>query len=143
MTAIRQANMSEAAREKLIRDCLARAPYETCGILLGTIENDRLYADEHRLVRNASAEPFATFRFDPADWVRVYYDAQKNQRSIVGIFHSHPQGSPTPSALDRAGWDGWATYWIVSLADGHANVHVFGRTPWNEWTKIATNPKPR
>ncbi|MGG1313926.1 MULTISPECIES: Mov34/MPN/PAD-1 family protein [Cohnella] len=127
MCDIRYGFLNEATRFALVRDCLARAPYEACGVMLGDFAPGRVVASGYALVRNAAGSPERAFRFDPDDWAKTYGQTQKNQRNIVGLFHSHPQGAPSPSLADRLGWDGWGSYWIVALQGGQASLHVYVR----------------
>lgn len=126
----------------LIRQCRDRLPYECCGVVFGAVRDGRIRADGFAVVRNAASNPEVSFRFDPAEWVRIHYEAQKNQRTIVGFFHSHPNGSPTPSRLDAEGWDGAGAYWIVGLSGARPEIRVFGRTPEKEWYPIPVKTVP-
>lgn len=120
-----QASIGRSLRKKLVAQCRARLPYESCGVLYGSKAGGFVRAEGFALVRNASPDPERSFRFDPGEWVRLYYDAQKNQRAIVGFFHSHPQGPSHPSRLDGEDWEGSGTLWIVDLSDGVGKLYVY------------------
>ena len=102
-------------------------PYESCGVLFGDLSDGTVRADGYAFIRNAAAQPEKSFRFDPQEWIRVYYRAQRNQRSIVGFFHSHPYGSDRPSRQDGEGWDGSGTLWIADLSRPEAALSVYAR----------------
>lgn len=69
-------------------------------------------------VKNVHAEPRHNFFMDEEDTRRVVeeiYDG--NITSIVGMWHTHPNNVPWPTARDLVGWPnpalGWR-YWIVT-----------------------------
>jgi len=93
-------------------------------------------------VRNVATSPESAFRFDPDDWIRVWYDMQKNQRSLVGFFHSHPSGSRHPSRADGEGWIGAGSYWIVDPSDGAGRLYAYGRTANRDWYAIPLAESP-
>ena len=89
------------ALRQLIHYTTAARPLEACGLLLSSRDGDPI--DEIVPIRNSSKRAHHRFAFDPEDWVQAYFDAQKNQRQLVGFFHSHPIDAPIPSPTDFAG----------------------------------------
>lgn len=103
-------------------------PLECCGILLG--------ADDHIVAalpaRNVHPAPATHFEIDPAILIAAHRAAREGGPQVVGYYHSHPVGSTTPSAIDRAqaAHDGaiWAIAcggeigWWRDLADGFVPV---------------------
>lgn len=110
-----------------------RLPYESCGVIYGNEAEGKIYADDFNLVRNVSSSPVNSFSFHPEDWISVYYHAQKNQRNIVGLFHSHPRGSAIPSLSDDQGYIPWGTYWIISFDQSIHDLAVFRRDVQGLW----------
>ncbi|GBF76123.1 hypothetical protein PA598K_04571 [Paenibacillus sp. 598K] len=108
--------MTSDALRQLIAHSLEALPAEACGLLLS--RDDDLTIDCIVPIRNSSPSPERRFSFDPRDWIKAFYDAQKNQQHLVGFFHSHPSGAPLPSATDYAGLpQGYGgIYCIVSAA---------------------------
>jgi proteasome lid subunit RPN8/RPN11 len=121
----------------LLSACRRRLPYEMCGIIYGTMSDGRLSADGYDLVRNSSSSAVDTFSFHPGDWVSVYFHAQKNQRNIVGFFHTHPQGTALPSIKDEQGWIPWGTYWIISLTNSNSEIAVYRRGSQEKWVSLS------
>ncbi|QHW34232.1 M67 family metallopeptidase [Paenibacillus rhizovicinus] len=126
------ASLEPQAYRRLIEACMNALPDEACGVLSGSFivvdqEDSRgdaasiaaeslMIAGVHP-VRNTAANPASRFAFDPADWVRVLYDMQRNRQSLVGFYHSHPASLPVPSPADREGLPGQnagTSYWIVA-----------------------------
>jgi proteasome lid subunit RPN8/RPN11 len=72
-------------------------PAEGCGLLAG--KNGRV----HHIypVDNALASPQA-FEMVPEQLVKAMIDIEEQGFSLLGIYHSHPQGPPFPSPTDIA-----------------------------------------
>jgi proteasome lid subunit RPN8/RPN11 len=128
--------LSRLLENDLLSACRRRLPYETCGIIYGTLSDGRLSADGYDLIRNTSSSAVDTFSFHPEDWVSAYFQAQKNQRNIVGFFHTHPQGTAHPSIKDEQGWIPWGTYWIISLTDSNSEIAVYRRGSQEKWVSL-------
>ena len=90
----------------ITRDCLdlllaesARAhPSECCGLLLGeadTITHTKPTANVH-------PNPETHFEIDPAALIAAHKAVREGGPQVIGYYHSHPNGDPTPSATDRA-----------------------------------------
>src|SRR5688500_8070666 len=112
------ARITHTAYKRLIAVCRQHYPYEACGILAGEAQFGNLpFANVVLSIRNQSATPKTSFRFQPDEWVQTYFNMQKNQQKLVGFFHSHPCTEAQPSPKDIGGWPAEpdAYYWIVSL----------------------------
>jgi proteasome lid subunit RPN8/RPN11 len=129
--------LSKETERGLAAACRERLPLETCGVLFGRMEQQSIIADGFALIRNAARLPTASFSFAPEDWVRAYYEADKNRRQIVGFFHSHPGGSPVPSPEDQAGSLPWGTYWIMAVTQHAHQISAYRREPDNRWHQLA------
>ncbi|WP_256758191.1 Mov34/MPN/PAD-1 family protein [Cohnella sp. WQ 127256] len=121
-------NMISATRQRL--------PYETCGVVFGVEFDGIILADGFSIIRNISPSPLDSFSFHPEDWIAITYKAQKNQRTIVGLFHTHPKGSTRPSLHDSQGSIPWGTYWIISLAQSNHVIAVFTRNSQGDWVGL-------
>ncbi|QMV43879.1 hypothetical protein [Cohnella cholangitidis] len=87
MNKVKEVILNNALASGLESASRMRLPYECCGVVYGTLSiGGVLTADGFSLLRNGSASPIDTFAFHPEDWISAYYDAQKNQREIVGFF---------------------------------------------------------
>jgi len=81
-------------------------PAEACGLLLGP---DAL-KDGVQLIdgyvgspNNAEGEGFDRFEIDPGLHLRTRRELRGSGRTVVGLYHSHPNGSALASAIDEAG----------------------------------------
>ena len=137
MGTIAEVIMDIDVEKRFVHALRSRLPWEACGVVVGTIYGETVEASGFRLIRNAAAHPAAQFSFHPGDWIEAFFEAQKNQREIVGLFHSHPTGTVVPSASDLAGSLPWKTYWIVGLGEESHEIGVFARRPAEErWTSL-------
>jgi proteasome lid subunit RPN8/RPN11 len=126
----------------LLSACRQRLPYETCGIVFGTEIDGLVTTDGYAIIRNRSSSPTDAFSFHPEDWVSAYFETQRNQRNIVGFFHSHPQSMAVPSLSDELGFMPWGTYWIVSFAKGNNEIAVYRRDAQQGWVSLPIKREP-
>ncbi len=136
MKPIAEARMDDGVAQGLVHALRSRLPFEACGVITGTAASGGIEASGFRLIRNAADQPTTRFSFHPEDWIAAFFEAQKNQREIVGFFHSHPSGTIVPSKSDLAGFIPWKTYWIVGLSEGDYEIGVFLRQPGERWAKL-------
>lgn len=141
MEQIVSVRLSHTLENDLLPSCERRLPYETCGVLYGTTENapnnnGQIIVDNYSIIRNTSFMANHSYSFHPEDWINVYFHAKKNQRNIVGFFHSHPLGAALPSLEDKQGSIPWKTYWIVSLAQGNRMITAYQRRSQEQWTSL-------
>jgi proteasome lid subunit RPN8/RPN11 len=75
-------------------------PDEACALLVGTGEPPVIT----RLVACANVAPERRRRFevDPAARIRLEVALRGTPERVVGVWHSHPDGTPEPSATDAA-----------------------------------------
>lgn len=100
---------------------------ECCGLILGYGG----LVTEVELTANVSQDPQREFEIDPSALIAAEKRMRQGGVSILGYFHSHPNGSPEPSmkdaqfaAVDGRRWliiaDGRITSWrpVKNAADG-------------------------
>src|SRR5215212_7988420 len=69
-------------------------------------------------VENRYAEPRRGFELPPDAVACSLAQARRGGQGVVGVYHSHPDGTPVPSRRDqREAWPGWS-YLIVPVAEG-------------------------
>jgi desampylase len=100
--------VTRPAFDRLLAEAARAAPEECCGILLGP---DNSIEGVHP-APNVAADPVRCFEIDPQALVDRHRDARAGGPQVLGYYHSHPEGTPEPSATDReqAAHDGrvWA-----------------------------------
>ena len=95
-------------------------PEEACGLLVGRCEPGgacRISAVE---ASANVAEPPRTRRFevDPKLRLRLERALRDGPESVVGVYHSHPDGSAAPSDTDLAMIFEPALIWLITAVDG-------------------------
>jgi proteasome lid subunit RPN8/RPN11 len=85
-------------------DCLIRLtkedlPNESCCLLLGRIVNDNEYCVELVKIMENKTRSQYSFQMDPDELKEAYQWASNNSLDVVGVYHSHLDGS-TPSSTD-------------------------------------------
>ena len=97
----------------MIEHAVKELPDECCGVLLGrnnTVE---------RIVPMRSIPPSPEAYFmDPSQQVDVFTEMEKQWETLLGIYHSHPEGPLQPSVADlQLAFHPDAIYFIISLED--------------------------
>ncbi len=102
-------------------------PEECCGVLIGSVGGDDAFVD--KVVPSANIAATDRRRRYQIDWqvlLRSYRGARNVGQSVVGFYHSHPDGSAKPSPVDLQDALTDHFYIIVAVADGS----VTGVTAW-------------
>lgn len=71
-------------------------PQEACG-MIGGVDNQALTIVP---LDNISPLPEQHYHMDDAGLTRTLFDLQNRGWSLIGFYHSHPQGDPIPSTTD-------------------------------------------
>ena len=98
----------------------ARAAYpeECCGLLLGETAAGRDEVTSVVPLENRYAEPRRGFELGSDAVACALAQQRRGGRTVVGVYHSHPDGAALPSRRDeREAWPGWS-YLIVPVTDG-------------------------
>jgi proteasome lid subunit RPN8/RPN11 len=97
-----------------IRDHVAACgKEEACGLLLG----DDGHVAEALQCRNVAADPVSRFEIDPAQLLAAHRSARGGGLGVIGHYHSHPSGSPVPSASDAADAAPDGALWLIIGTD--------------------------
>lgn len=99
-------------------------PHECCGFLLGQFKGQLSIADQYIASSNTIEEnQERRFLIDPAVYQSAEDEADKQDKSIIGIVHSHPDHPDRPSEFDRAhAWPGFS-YIIISVEKGQVKSY--------------------
>jgi proteasome lid subunit RPN8/RPN11 len=86
-----------------ILDAASRAyPNECCGLLTGTLHEGGWYVEAVFETANISDTPRRNFLVDPQAQFDLMRALRGTPHRLIGCYHSHPDGSETPSESDRA-----------------------------------------
>lgn len=87
-------------------------PNEACGLLFGTPSR----IETAHPATNVHPEPARHFEIDPAALVAAHKAARHGGPTLIGYFHSHPNGLARPSATDAAMASGDGRIWAIAAA---------------------------
>lgn len=88
-------------------------PDECCGLLLG----EGSLIKSIILARNVASEPTVRFEIDPQQLIACEREARLGGLSILGYFHSHPNGVAVPSKADAEAALPDSRFWLL-IASG-------------------------
>ena len=105
--------LPRACKNTMIAHAFKELPNECCGVLIGRQGNIE------RAIPMTSTQPAPDSYFmDPEEQIKLYSEMEKNGESLLGIYHSHPEGPTQPSGLDiRLAFHPDVVYFIVCLED--------------------------
>lgn len=105
--------ISTKARETMLELAAKHPLSEVCGLLFGL--NDHIEAVLP--VSNVAADPQTSFEIDPAAHLSALRAVRAGGPSVVGYFHSHPNGLSAPSVTDIAMAQPDNMIWIILGTD--------------------------
>ena len=94
---------------RIVAEAAAASGLEVCGLLFG--DTDAI--TDVRPCRNVAADPSRIFELDPAQLLAAHRAARAGGARIVGHYHSHPSGTPEPSARDAADAPPDGALWLI------------------------------
>ena len=103
----------------------AAYPEEACGLLVGRSAPGKEYRVKAVEESANVAEPPRARRFevDPKLRLRLERDLRESPDSVIGVYHSHPDGSAEPSETDRSMIFEPDMVWLITaVADGRAGA---------------------
>ncbi|WP_202614878.1 M67 family metallopeptidase [Elioraea sp. Yellowstone] len=100
----------------LPRLAAAALPREACGLLVGRAVAHGVVVTGLAPSRNLAA-PEDAFEIDAALQLALQRRLRGTAEAVVGVWHSHPAGTPTPSARDAAGaWEAGLA-WLITAGE--------------------------
>lgn len=109
--------ISRALLHRIIDEATASPDAEVCGLLFGSPHR----IDAAQSCRNVAASPADSFEIDPAALLAAHKAARRGGPAIAGCYHSHPGGSPEPSARDAEAAAPDGSLWLI-VGDGEARL---------------------
>lgn len=101
--------ISRSVLDEINGAAVADPTREICGILFG----DGARIDAWQQARNVADDADHRFEIDPAALFAAIRSERDGGPRVAGYVHSHPSGSPEPSATDRAMAEPDGRYWLI------------------------------
>lgn len=114
---------------QLVAVARAALPEECCGLLLGGMAGQGRRITALLPARNVATARTRAFAIDPAVLIAAQKAARGGGPAVLGAYHSHPGGDPTPSAADLAQARGAGAIWAI-IACGVAGDAADSRAGW-------------
>ena len=104
--------LTEVQRQFLFKEATDKKPNESCALLFGKKENDKLIVRDVFLAENIEESP-VNFTISNEQLIRGYKEAEEKGLDVIGIFHSHPSSEPYPSATDKKFMEINPVAWVI------------------------------
>ncbi len=135
LTAVELAAADLAALARAATDSF---PEEACALLEGTRAASVVRVARVHLAPNVAADRRRGFEVDPRLLVRLHRELRGSERDIVGVWHSHPDGSAVPSSTDFARTYDPTLTWVISAVTSAGVVAARAyRVDAHSFTEIA------
>ncbi len=111
--------LKPALAQAIVEHAKRDIPNECCGVIIGVgIEGQEVVA-----IPNIASQQDQHYRMDDQSLSEIFFRAQRENREIIGFYHSHPNGDPIPSQTDihLAAYPNTA-YVIVGLQGSEAQL---------------------
>lgn len=105
--------LSSALHAHLLAEAIAAHPLECCGLVFGTEGS----IERIQPTANIAADPARTFEIDPAALIAAERAMRDGGDTLMGYYHSHPDGRAAPSACDAANAAGDGRVWLIIGGD--------------------------
>lgn len=109
--------MQTSDYEAMIAHAKKELPNEACGLIAGTIAEDKKIIEKVYFLTNID-QSNEHFSLDPKEQLAAIKDMRANGWLPFGNWHSHPESPSRPSEEDkRLAYDSSASYLILSLME--------------------------
>ncbi|MEG3177561.1 M67 family metallopeptidase [Sphingomonas sp. RB3P16] len=105
--------ISSTLLARLLTEARSSPDEELCGLLFGTAD---VIATAERCA-NVAPDPSRFFEIDPAALFAAHRAARNGGPTLIGHYHSHPAGTPVPSAQDARWSLGDDALWLIVTAE--------------------------
>jgi desampylase len=119
-------------QDRLRDETLRAFPRECCGLLEGYVRSlilsvSKGEASTSEIAHISALHPMRNialesdrFEIDPAQHIALLQKLRGTERTIIGCYHSHPNGRAEPSERDRASADEEGFLWLIAAINPDA-----------------------
>jgi len=104
--------LTEAQRQILSKEAIDKKPNECCALLFGKNDNGKILVNEIFIAENIEKSPL-NFTISNEQLIQGYKMAEDKGLEVIGIFHSHPDSDPYPSATDKKFMEINPVAWVI------------------------------
>ena len=117
--------LTKAQRQSLTTEAINKKPNESCALLFGKKDNDKITITEIYPAENIEKSP-RNFTISNEQLIQGYKIAEDKGLEVIGIFHSHPDSEPYPSETDKKFMEINPVAWVIfSLATNEFKAYMF------------------
>lgn len=112
-------------------------PNECCGLIEGRHAEDGWHVVQLHEMPNIADDPSRHFLIDPQPQIELLRCFRGTDRSVIGCFHSHPNGRAEPSATDLQGAVDDGFVWLIAGGGAHdfiINAYLFSSGTFTKLT---------
>ncbi len=114
-----QLNISEEALKLMLQHAEEAYPNECCGFFYGAETGETRNIEEARRVANSKeGDQRRRFEVSPLDYMQAEMHAEKSGKTLLGVYHSHPNHPARPSEHDLKQAIPFFSYIIISVQKG-------------------------
>lgn len=110
--------ISNEAYTTILNDLQAAYPNEGCGFLFGSDTMERSIEKAIEVDNSKQGDKRRRFEIKPIDYMNAEKYAEKNNLTLLGVYHSHPDHPARPSEHDLKQAVPFFSYIIVSVKNG-------------------------
>ena len=92
--------LTKLQEQLLFKEAIDKVPNESCALLIGNKQNDKLIVRDIFFTKNIEESPI-NFTISNQELISGYKKAEEKKMEVIGIFHSHPNSEPYPSETDK------------------------------------------
>ncbi len=117
--------LTKAQRQLLSADAINKKPNESCALLFGKKDNEKIIITEIYPTENIEKSP-VNFTISNEQLIQGYKIAEEKGLEVIGIFHSHPDSEPYPSETDKKFMEINPVAWIIfSISTDEFKAYMF------------------
>ena len=110
----------QSAWKRMKEDAEARFPNECCGFFYGSSGDPKRVSEVLIIENSKEGDQKRRFEISPEDYMKGELYATKNNVSLLGVYHSHPNHPAKPSEHDRIQAVPVFSYIIISVMNGRS-----------------------
>ena len=117
--------LTNEQKQILSSEAISNKPNESCALLFGKKENDKIIISEIFSAKNIDESPI-NFTISNEQLIEGYKIAEEKGLEVIGIFHSHPDSEPYPSETDKKFMEINPVVWVIfSVSKNKFKAYMF------------------